>query len=175
MLGDSGAGGVFICCSISPDLELCWRTHNKHLARAAVLGWAGLAGLVLGSFTYRRSIWSFIKPGTRTRLGSRLTLGPASCRHQITSRASFVFVQSSFSQVLSSPGPADDVTSWPALAAAPSSQLQLWGCDDDDSAGTHPQSNGEVATLALVTTLGHCSCRTEDWAGLGSDHTTSSL
>ena len=79
MLSDSGAGGVFICSSISLDLELCWRTHNKHLARAAVLGWAGLAGLVLGSFTYKRSIWSFIKPGTRTRLGSRLTLGPG-CR-----------------------------------------------------------------------------------------------
>ena len=169
MLGDSGAGGHFICCSISPDLELCWRTHNKHLARATVLGWAGLAGLVLGSFTYKRSIWSFIKPGTRTRLGSRLTLGPG-CRHQITSRASFVFVQSSFSQVLSSPGPADDVTSWPAVAAAPS-------CSSRDvmmrtPAGHFPVQLGD---LALVTTFGHCSCRTEDWAGLGSDHTTSSL
>ena len=92
------------------------------------------------------------------------------CRHQITSRASFVFVQSSFSQVLSSPGPADDVTSWPAVAAAPS-------CSSRDvmmrtPAGHFPVQLGD---LALVTTFGHCSCRTEDWAGLGSDHTTSSL
>ena len=127
---------------ISPHLELCWRTHNKHLARAAVLGWAGL---VLGSFTYKRSIWSFIKAGTRTRLGSRLTPGPASPDAAAGTRLHrephlFLFSQVSV-KFYHHGGPADDVTSWPAVAAAPSSQLQLWGCDDDDSAGTLPQSS----------------------------------
>ena len=159
---------------ISPHLELCWRTHNKHLARAAVLGWAGL---VLGSFTYKRSIWSFIKAGTRTRLASRLTLGPASPDAAAGTRLHrephlFLFSQVSV-KFYHHGGPADDVTSWPAVAAAPS-------CSSGDvmmmtPAGHCPSPAWLGRDLALVTTLGHCSCSTEDWAGLGSDHTTSSL
>ena len=144
-MGDSGAGGHFICSSISPDLATS-RTlledsqQTPGPCRSAGLGWAGL---VLGSFTYKRSIWSFIKAGTRTRLGSRLTPGPASPDAAAGTRLHrephlFLFSQVSV-KFYHHGGPADDVTSWPAVAAAPSSQL--WGCDDDDSAGTLPQSS----------------------------------
>ena len=134
------------------------------------------AGLVLGSFTYKRSIWSFIKAGTRTRLGSRLTPGPASPDAAAGTRLHrephlFLFSQVSV-KFYHHGGPADDVTS---CSCSCGSQLKLWGCDDDDSAGTLPSPAWLGRDLALVTTLGHCSCSTEDWAGLGSDHTTSSL
>ena len=148
---------------ISPHLELCWRTHNKHLARAAVLGWAGLGWYWVVSLTSDQS-------GHLSRLEQEPGWDHASRRAQpaqmrlpapdyIASLICFCSVKFQSSSIIT----AAQLMTLPAVAVAAAPSSQLWGCDDDNSSGTLPQSS--VATLALVNTLGHCSCRTElSWA-----------
>ena len=169
-MGDSGAGGHFICSSISPDLATS-RTlledsqQTPGPCRGAGLGLAGLGWYWVVSLTSDQS-------GHLSRLEQEPGWDHASRRAQpaqmrlpapdyIASLICFCSVKFQSSSIIT----AAQLMTLPAVAvaAAPSSQLKLWGCDDDDSAGTLPQSS--VATLALVNTLGHCSCRTElGWA-----------